>query len=250
MATHGRGGESGYTLQLKKRATLGLDRGVTYTPPHTRAPHSPTHSPKLLRIVESARYNRDTSNNLGGYHMEGQKTHVVVTRIGDYWVTQAQARTVAEGLNGSKYITLEGSMISVYSIDAIVTAEQYKLNSAQRGKSWRCRYGNVHTANEPCRCGIALASPTPPRELDISDDQKLRNIARTRATSEYIRANLGTNTAALKDTAARDKYVADRTPQILATLALDEAGELVDLKANENAPNKKDARRAPQKRSK
>lgn len=178
--------------------------------------------------------------------MEAEKTHVVVTRIGDYWVTQAQAHAVAKSLSGSKYITLEGSMMSVYSIDGIVTAEQYKLNSTLRNKPWRCKYGNVHSSTEPCRCGVALASPAPRLELDISDDQKLRNRARSRATSEYIRNNLGTNSAALKDSAAREAFVVKRTAEILASPTQDDAGSIAGSKRHENSTNKKRTHRAPQ----
>ena len=183
--------------------------------------------------------------------MEGLKSHIVVTRLGDYWVTQDQARTIAKTLGTAKFITLEGSMISTYSIDGILTPEQYKDNARQRSKHWKCQHGNIHGATEFCRCGHALASPTPRVELDISDEQKAINAARARATSEYIRERLGSGKKhELKDSAKREAYVERRAAEILATAAPDDAGSPAESNTAENPPHKKERRKAPQNATK
>lgn len=182
--------------------------------------------------------------------MEGSKTHVVVTRLGDYWVTQENARKVAEALGSAKFVTLEGSMISAYSIDGILTPEQYKDNARQRNKHWKCPHGNIHGALEFCSCGKALASPAPRAELDISDEQKELNAARARATSEYIRKHLGSDRQALKDAAKREAYVDRRVTEILASNAQDRAQEARDAIDEELRTANKKARTGLHTRSK
>lgn len=184
--------------------------------------------------------------------MEGtQKSHVLVTKVGDYWVTQAEAKAIAEALNQSKYITIEGSMISTFSIDAIVTGEQYKANSKQRNRPWRCKYGSLHTATEPCRCSIALAPPPEPvGELDISPELKAQNAARAQAMREYLRKHLGKDNAKLKDTKARDKFVERRTAEILAEQAEAASKTLDGANEDENATDKNETHTEPQNASK
>lgn len=174
--------------------------------------------------------------------MEGQKNHVVVTRLGDYWVTQAEARKIGAALGSAKFITLEGSMISAYSIDGILTPEQYKDNARQRGKHWKCPHGNIHGALEFCSCGKALASPAPRAELDISDEQKEINAAKSQAISEYIRKHLGSDRQALKDVARREAYVEQRSKEIIASNAQRRAQEARDAIDEELRTANKEAR--------
>lgn len=203
-----------------------------------------------MLIIEPTRYNQITKQVRRYHKVEGEKTHVVVTRLGDYWVTQDQARKIAESLGASKFITLEGSMISTYSIDGILTPEQYKTNASQRGRSWRCKYGNVHAAAESCRCSIALNPPKKPAgEIDISPELKAERAARAKAIVEYTRKNFG-NPSALKDKAAREQYVDQRTAEILAEAAQDDAGEPAAANTDVDALRTKKPRRAARTRAK
>lgn len=80
------------------------------------------------------------------------KTMVVVTRIGDYWVNKKRATAIMQAKqddpNGS--IVFDGNMISCHSIDGVITAEEYeKLNIKRRG-GWQCKYGYWHERNNQC----------------------------------------------------------------------------------------------------
>lgn len=83
------------------------------------------------------------------------KTSIVVTRIGDFWVTPEQGANVMkvqqEDPNGN--IMIENNLISCRSIDGVLTANKYaELNYKRRG-GWQCRYGFWHERNQECAHG-------------------------------------------------------------------------------------------------
>ncbi len=212
-------------------------------------PHPLTTFSQLQKFV-SARYNTTSKNNRR-YHMgEVKKDAVLVTKLGDYWLTQAEARAVALALGESKYITIEGSMISTFSIDGIVTAEQYKLAAKQRGRSWKCAHGGVHVGNDPCRCSIQLAPPRQPvGYIEMSPEAKLEADARSQALREYMRKNLK-DPVALKDREAREKFVTKRVTVILAEQAQTTLDVPSPAESHENSSDKKEAHTEPQNASK
>lgn len=80
------------------------------------------------------------------------KTNVVVTRIGDFWVSPEQGQNVMkiqqDDPNGS--IVLEDNLISCRSIDGVLTAEKYaELNYKRRG-GWQCKFNVWHERGQQC----------------------------------------------------------------------------------------------------
>lgn len=83
------------------------------------------------------------------------KTMVVVTKLGDFWVTPEQAKKimVVKEHDPSASIDLEGNQIACHTIDGVVTPETYeKLNYKRRG-GWQCKYQHWHERNQQCAHG-------------------------------------------------------------------------------------------------
>jgi len=80
------------------------------------------------------------------------KTMVVISKVGDYWVNKRRASAIMKikEQNPNSSIELDGSLISCNVIDGIITASQYDdLNKKRRG-AWCCKFGKWHERNEQC----------------------------------------------------------------------------------------------------
>jgi hypothetical protein len=80
------------------------------------------------------------------------KTMVVITKTGEYWITAQQVKNIQEikqkTVNG--YIELDGNLILVNNIGDILTPEKYfEYNLLRRG-GWQCKYGYWHERNQGC----------------------------------------------------------------------------------------------------
>lgn len=83
------------------------------------------------------------------------KTMVVVSRLGDYWVKPDRANAIMkikqDDPSGS--IELDGNLLSCQSIDGIVTAEAYEVLTMKRRGGWQCKYQKWHERNQQCAHG-------------------------------------------------------------------------------------------------
>jgi hypothetical protein len=80
------------------------------------------------------------------------KTMVVVSRLGDFWVTPDQGKNVMQVKKSdpSGSLELDGNLIGCSTIDGVLHAEQYdSLNMKRRG-GWQCKYQNWHERGQQC----------------------------------------------------------------------------------------------------
>lgn len=82
------------------------------------------------------------------------KTMVVVTRLGDFWVNPDRAMNVAAAKQQDPQGTIEmdGSFIGCQQIDGILTAFQYDDYNRKRNGQWQCKYKTWHAKFEQCAC--------------------------------------------------------------------------------------------------
>lgn len=77
---------------------------------------------------------------------------VIVSRGGDFWITEAQAENVKKLLNGSAkgMIEIDGNYIAITSIDALLGPEQYDILNKRRRGAYQCKYGYWHERDNHC----------------------------------------------------------------------------------------------------
>jgi len=83
------------------------------------------------------------------------KTVVAVTKLGDFWLTKAQADAMMQhkAADPDGNFELEGNCIGNRMIEGALTSEAYaNLNIRRRG-GWQCKYGNWHERNQQCAHG-------------------------------------------------------------------------------------------------
>lgn len=80
------------------------------------------------------------------------KTHVLVTRLGDYWVKYERGVKIMAIKNDNPQATIEmdGSFIAANNIDGLLTAEQYNELQIKRRGGWQCKYGYWHEKFNQC----------------------------------------------------------------------------------------------------
>jgi hypothetical protein len=80
------------------------------------------------------------------------KTMVVVSRLGDFWVSPDQARSIMQVKQNdpSGSLELEGNLIGCSTIDGVVTAEKYDMLNMKRRGGWQCRYKKWHERGQQC----------------------------------------------------------------------------------------------------
>ena len=83
------------------------------------------------------------------------KTMVVVSRLGDFWVTPKRAASIMniKQHDPGSSIELDGNLLSVASIDGVVTAETYETLNLKRRGGWQCRYQKWHERGQQCAHG-------------------------------------------------------------------------------------------------
>ncbi len=80
------------------------------------------------------------------------KTQVVVTRLGDYWITPAQALVIIQTLEISpnSHIDFDGTIIRCSAIDGVMKPEDYQTYNLKRSGGWQCKYQKWHDRNQQC----------------------------------------------------------------------------------------------------
>lgn len=80
------------------------------------------------------------------------KNKVVVTKLGDYWVSQKQAEALATHIDKDRdgSVVLEGNRILNKSIEGILTPEAYNIYNLKKRGGWQCRYQYWHERNQQC----------------------------------------------------------------------------------------------------
>lgn len=89
---------------------------------------------------------------------------VMVSSMGDMWLDEAIANKLAQSMkSNAKYVTLNGNIIAVNSIRALLKPEDYKLMVVTRKQNWVCRHGNAHSPTDNCFCGAELKPTNAPQ---------------------------------------------------------------------------------------
>lgn len=80
------------------------------------------------------------------------KTFVIVTRLGDFWVNQDRATRVmsAKKNDPQGFVEFEGNLVSCSSIDGILDAKAYDLYNKKKNGHWQCNYKYWHKRFEQC----------------------------------------------------------------------------------------------------
>lgn len=80
------------------------------------------------------------------------KTMVLITRMGDFWVTPAQAENIMATRQNepAASIEIEGNTINLSGIDGALTPQKYEeLNMKRRG-GWQCKFQHWHERHQQC----------------------------------------------------------------------------------------------------
>lgn len=80
------------------------------------------------------------------------RTMVVVSRLGDFWVNKQRADNIIEvkQKDPSGSIELDGNLIACSSIEGVVSAEQYQIINNRRRGAWQCKYRWWHEKFQQC----------------------------------------------------------------------------------------------------
>lgn len=81
-----------------------------------------------------------------------KKTMVLVSKLGDFWVTPDQGKEIIAWKKGDPFgsLDIDGSMISCQSIDGLLTAAQYEIYNKKKNGYWQCRYEYWHERFQQC----------------------------------------------------------------------------------------------------
>lgn len=108
------------------------------------------------------------------------KTHVLVTRLGDFWVKQERGAKIMalKQQDPNAQFEMDGSYIVAVNIDGLLTAGEYNNLQCKRRGMWQCKYSQWHGRNEDCYCGRNLQqqrtvyTPVDERKTEMTDEQK------------------------------------------------------------------------------
>lgn len=106
------------------------------------------------------------------------KTHVLVTRLGDYWVSQERGAKIMaiKQQDPNAQFEIDGSYITAPSIEGLLNAGQYNDLQCKRRGMWQCKWQQWHNRNDNCFCAQNRARSAPAKPLDerpeLSDEQR------------------------------------------------------------------------------
>ena len=130
---------------------------------------------------------------------------IIVSSVGDFWVKEDVAKSVAQAMNDEvKHITLNGNIIATNSIRGLLQQDEYKKMARIQNRKWQCQYGNVHNPDETCRCKLELTAQNK-NLLGVHKNTDLDNL-KAEATREWISVNKG-NWELIKNSEERRKFV-------------------------------------------
>lgn len=70
------------------------------------------------------------------------KTHVLVTRLGDFWVNQERGNNIMAiiGRDPKAQIEFDGSFVMAQNVEGLLSASQYNDLQCKRRGMWQCKY--------------------------------------------------------------------------------------------------------------
>lgn len=83
------------------------------------------------------------------------KTLVVVSKLGDYWVNPKQAEVIRVTLESSptSSIDFDGTIVRCAAIDGILKPDDYETLNLKRRGAWQCKWKKWHERHQQCAHG-------------------------------------------------------------------------------------------------
>jgi hypothetical protein len=120
------------------------------------------------------------------------KTHVLVTRLGDFWVNQKRGADIMaiKMRDPNAQFEMDGSYITAPSVDGLLTAKEYNDLQCKRRGMWQCKWEQWHNRNDNCFCAQARSyKPRRPVE-DVRTPLSPEKIEANKQRLANMRANL------------------------------------------------------------
>lgn len=135
--------------------------------------------------------------------MVDKKEFVILTKAGDFYINQQQARAIGKAINEREFVTLNNAIVNTKTIDGILSWQEYQKRAQLKRLNWKCRHGAIHGWNETCRCGRQHNPPALPSGF------KHQPTLQTEAIAEFTRKCLKTGDhEALKSKSKRLEFIA------------------------------------------
>ena len=116
------------------------------------------------------------------------KTHVLVTRLGDFWVNAQRGQkimAIATADNAAQ-IEMDGTYIRAANIDGLLTTAQYgDLQNKRRGM-WQCKYMQWHGRSDDCYCARNAAVTR--KQVVVVDERPPMTAEAKKAAAERLAA--------------------------------------------------------------
>lgn len=131
-----------------------------------------------------------TSLKLKGQTMANEltdKTHVLVTRLGDFWVNQKRGTDIMaiKMRDPNAQFEMDGSFITAPSVDGLLSAKEYNDLQCKRRGMWQCKWEQWHNRNDNCFCAQnrsrVVRQPVEREKTELTDEQKAANQERLAA---------------------------------------------------------------------
>ena len=107
------------------------------------------------------------------------KTHVLVTRLGDFWVNQERGSNIMAiiGRDPKAQIEFDGSFVMAQNVEGLLSASQYHDLQCKRRGMWQCKYMQWHGRNDQCYCAQNLNrtrtyAPVIDERPELTEEQK------------------------------------------------------------------------------
>lgn len=100
------------------------------------------------------------------------KEWVIVTRLGDFWVSAEKAKSIASGMDdkAGKASIDEVGIISMSQVYAVLTRKGYEVYQKKQSGKWECNKGTWHEKFSKCDCRLNVAQT--PIELGLTEDSR------------------------------------------------------------------------------
>lgn len=119
------------------------------------------------------------------------KVMVLVTRIGNVWVTKERGQNAMniKEQDPNAIIEIDEGYYSANQIVGLLTAQQFDNYQKERRGLWNCPYQKWHGRNDDCTCARDQYKPPAPRARDMTDEER----AKARAKLDEIKKRFGKN---------------------------------------------------------
>lgn len=103
------------------------------------------------------------------------RTNVVVTKLGDFWVSTEKAKSIASGIDdkAGRVVIEEFGIVAMNQVFAVLTKEGYEVYQRKQSGSWQCDKKVWHEKFTKCNCVKTVIKT--PEELGMATDNRSAN---------------------------------------------------------------------------